>query len=227
MSLVYNTLYQSCWGLLLMPKIPFFSKDTRFFAFFQQEAENTIKMAKQLKDLIYSWQNVKERASVIADMEREGNAITHDIMTLLYHSFITPLDREDITALTNSLDNIADCIRSTADTMYLYGIERPTDRAKELSNIILQGVLEVGGGVSEINSTIRDPNVLLKRCITINRIENAGDLVYRAALAELFDPPNNSIFVIKWHEIYDHMESSINGCEKFADILEGIATKYA
>jgi uncharacterized protein len=209
-----------------MPKLPFSSKETRFFAFFQQQAENIVKMAKQLKDMIYTWQNIKERASIIADMEREGNAITHDIMTLLYRSFITPLDREDIISLANSLDKIADGIRSTADTMYLYRIEYPTDRAKELCNMILQAVLEVEGGVLEIKGRIREPDILIKKCITINRIENAGDNVYRSALAELFTQ-NDMIFIIKWREIYKHMESTINGCEAFTDILEGIATKYA
>jgi uncharacterized protein len=209
-----------------MPKLPFSSKETMYFVFFQQQAENIVKMAKQLKDMIYSWQNVKERASVIADMERDGNAITHDIMTLLHRSFITPLDREDIISLANSLDRIADGIRSTADTLYLYKIEGPTDRAKELCNMILQAVLEVEGGVLEIKGRIRKPDDLIKRCITINRIENSGDIVYRSALAELFSQ-NNMIFIIKWREIYKHMESTINGCEAFTDILEGIATKYA
>ena len=115
-----------------MPKFSLFPKETKFFAFFEQEAENIVKMAQQLKDMIYIWQNVKERASVLADMEQDGDAITHDIMTLLYRSFITPLDREDISSLAHSLDDIADRIHAIADTLYLYGIEGPTDRAKEL-----------------------------------------------------------------------------------------------
>jgi uncharacterized protein len=159
-------------------------------------------------------------------MEQDGDAITHDIMKLLYRSFITPLDREDISSLANSLDNIADLIHLIADTLYLYKIETPTDKARELSDIILKAVLEVEGSVSEIKSQINQPE-LQKRCVAINQIENAGDVVYRAALAELFDQPHDMALVVKWREIYKHMNSTLVGCEAFSDVLDTIAVKYA
>jgi uncharacterized protein len=84
----------------------------------------------------------------------------------------------------------------------------------------------VEGGISEITGSIRKPE-LLKRCVTINQIENYGDSVYRAALAELFDKPNDIALVVKWREIYQKMEATIDGCEDIANILEGIALKYA
>jgi predicted phosphate transport protein (TIGR00153 family) len=220
------TYIEAAGGALPMSKFSLFPKETKVFAFFEQDAENIVKMAKQLKDMIYIWQNVKERASVLADMEQDGDAITHDIMRYLYRSFITPLDREDISSLANSLDDIADRIHAIADTAYLYGIAGPTDRAKELCDIILKAVLEVEGGVSEITSSIRQPE-LLKRCVTIHQIENSGDIVYRAALVDLFAYPNDIAFIVKWREVYKNMQSTLDGCEAFADILEGIAIKYA
>jgi uncharacterized protein len=201
------------------------SKDVKIFAFFEQDVENIVKMAQQLKDMIYVWQNVKERTKLLADMEQDGDAITHDIMRYLYRSFLAPLDREDITALANSLDDIADRIHATADTMYLYGIEGPTERAKELSNFVLKAVLEVKSGVLEIQSNIRQTEIL-KRCVNIHEIENLSDAVYRAALAELFAHPDDIVFIVKWREIYKKMQSTIEGCEIFADILEGVAIKY-
>jgi uncharacterized protein len=209
-----------------MLKLSFFSKDTRVFAFFDQQGENIVKMAQQLKDMNYVWQNIKERASIIADMEQDGDAITHDIMKLLYRSLITPIDREDISSLANSLDNIADLIHIIADTLYLYKIESPTDKAKELCDIILKAVLQVEGSLSEIKSNINQTE-LLKRCVAINQIHNSGKIVYRAALAELFAKPQDMVLVVKWREIYKHMESTITGCERFADVLESIAVKYS
>lgn len=208
-----------------MPKWSLLPKETRFFVFFQQGAENIVKMAQQLKDMIYIWQNVKERASVLADMEQDGDAITHNILTLLHRTFVPPLDREDIASLANSLDNIADRIHAIGDTLYLYKIETPTDRAKELSDILLKAAVEVGSGVSEINIHIRKPE-LLQRCTTINQIENSGDVVYRSALIELFNQPHDMASIVKWREIYKNMESAIDGCEVLANILEGIAIKY-
>jgi uncharacterized protein len=213
-------------GVSPVVKLTLFPKETRFFAFFEQQAENIVHMAQQLQDMINSPQNLKERASIIADMEGDGDAITHDIMKLLYRSFITPLDREDISSLANSLDNIADMIHIVADTFYLYKIEKSTDKAKELSDIILKAVMEVEGSVTEIKSTVNQPE-LLKRCVAINQIENSSDAVYHAALAELFAQPHDMILVVKWREIYKHMKSTLVGCEHFADVLESIAVKYA
>jgi len=181
-------------------------------------------MARRLHDMIYVWQNLKERAIILADMEHEGDAITHNIMRLLYRSFVVPFDSEDIAALANSLDNVADLIHITADTLYRYKIESPTDKARELGDLILQAVLEVSGGVSELNINIRQPE-LRKRCVAINEIENSGDKVYNAAIAELFHGSNDFAHIIKWRDVYKSMESTIDRCEDCADILEGIGIK--
>ena len=208
-----------------MPKLSLFPREKKFFAFFEQQAENVVRMAQQLKDMIYIWQNIKERAEVLADMEQDGDAITHDIMALLQRSFTPPLDREDISSMADSLDDIADNIHAVADTLYLYGIETPTDRAKELCDLIQQAALEVANGISEIKNNVHQSE-LLKRCVTINQIEHTGDFIYRSALVELFEHPHDMAFVVKWREIYKKMESTLDGCGAFAKILEGIAIKY-
>jgi uncharacterized protein len=208
-----------------MSKVSLFPKDMKFYAFLEQQAENVVKMSQQLKDMVYIWQTVKERTIVLAEMEQDGDAITHDIMTLLHHSFMPPIDKEDVSALAYALDDIADRIHEVADTLYLYQIEGPTDRAKELCDSILNAAVEVRGGISDIVGGIRQPE-LLKRSVTINQIENSADTVYRKALAELFEKPDDVAFIVKWREIYKKMESAVDACEDFANVLEGIALKY-
>jgi uncharacterized protein len=209
-----------------MPSFSLVPKETKFFAFFEQQADNIVKMAHQLKDMVFIWQNIKERASVLADMEQDGDAITHDIMTLLHRTFVPPLDREDITELAHALDEIANRIHAVADTLYLYNVESPTDRAREMADIILKAAQEVRVGVSEINAKMRKPE-LINRCISINQMENSGDIVYRKALVELFAQTSDMASIVKWREIYQKMESAVDACEAFANILEGIALKYA
>lgn len=209
-----------------MFKLSLLPSDRRFSILFQQGAENVVKMAKELRDLVHVWQNVKERAGILADLERDGDAITHEIMASLHRSFITPFDREDIGSLAHSLDDIADRIQSTADTMFLYRIEHSTAPAKELADIILQAAVEVQIAVHGIGGRI-DHKKLLKQCVEINRLENLGDAVYRAAVADLFADSSDVFYVVKWREIYDDMESAIDGCEVVANVLEGIALKYA
>jgi uncharacterized protein Yka (UPF0111/DUF47 family) len=187
-------------------KLSLIPREKKFFAFFEQSAQNAVKITQQLKDMVYIWENVKERVGVITDLEHQGDAITHQIFEQLHRSVITPFDRED--------------------SMLLYKVERPTHRAKELADIILQAVVEVERAVSEMHDRIGRKQ-LLKRCVEINRLENVGDGVYRSAMAELFDDSGDIAGLIKWREIYDHMESVIDRCEDIANILEGVAIKYS
>ncbi len=209
-----------------MPKLSLLPRDTRFSLLFQQGAENVVKMARELKELVCGWEDIRGRVSLIADMERDGDAITHDVMSLLHHSFITPFDREDISALAHAIDNIADLIHSTADIMYLYKIERPSDTAKAISEIILQAAQEVEQAVGGIAGRI-DQEKLLKHCIEINRLENLSDDMYKRALASLFADSKDVFHVIKWREILEDMEATVDATETVADVLEGVALKYA
>jgi uncharacterized protein Yka (UPF0111/DUF47 family) len=110
--------------------------------------------------------------------------------------------------------------------MFLYKVKRPTNKAKELVDIVLQVVAEVEKAVSEMHDRVGRKQ-LLKRCVEINRLENIGDGVYRSAMAELFDGSVDIADLIKWREIYNHMESVIDRCEDIANILEGVAIKYS
>jgi predicted phosphate transport protein (TIGR00153 family) len=207
-------------------KFSLIPKEKKYFAFFEQGTQNAVKIAQQLRDMVYIWENVKERVGVINDLEHQGDAITHQIFDQLHRSIITPFDREDIALLAHSLDDVADFIHAAADAMLLYKVERPTNRAKELADIVVEAVVEVEKAVSEMHD--RDGRKqLLKRCVEINRLENIGDNVYRSAMAELFEDSANYDSLIKWREIYNHMESVIDRCEDIANILEGVAIKYA
>ena len=201
-------------------------KEKKFFVLFEQGTQNAVKIAHQLRDMVSIWENVKERAGVINDLEHQGDAITHQIFDQLHRSVITPFDREDIALLAHSLDDVADFIHAAADAMLLYKVESPTKRAKELADIVVQAVIEVEKAISEMHDRIGRKQ-LLKRCVEINRLENLGDSVYRSAMAELFDDSENYATLIKWREIYNHMESVIDRCEDIANILEGVAIKYA
>jgi uncharacterized protein len=201
-------------------------KDKKFAVLFEQSAHNAVKIAHQLNDMICTWENVEERLGIITDLEHEGDASTHQIMAQLHRSFITPFDREDIALLAHSLDEITDYIHSSADMMILYKVGQPTSRAKELADIIVQAASEVEKAVAEVHDHI-DREKLLKRCMEINRLENDGDSVYRAALAELFSDSADTASLIKWREIYEHMETAIDRCEDVANVLEGVALKYA
>jgi len=124
------------------------------------------------------------------------------------------------------MDDITDFIHAAADAMFIYKIDSPTQRAKELADIIVQGAAEVERAMPQLRNRAglkRMP----ERCMEMNRIENMADRVYRAAMAELFDGELDITQVIKWREIYEHMESATDRCEDVANVLEGVALKHA
>ncbi|MBA7627378.1 hypothetical protein ES703_34840 [subsurface metagenome] len=207
-------------------KFPFIPREEKFFDLFQASAQNVVEAAHRLKEMVDSWEHVEGSVDEINELEHKGDTITHDIMARLHRTFITPFDREDIVQLAHSLDDIIDFIHAAADSMLLYKVSRPGPRAKELADIIVQAAEEVEKVMPQLKKHIVLSQVL-KRCVEINRLENVADRVYRAAMAELFADSADLADVIKWREIYAHMESATDRCEDVADVLEGVAIKHA
>ncbi len=208
-----------------MFRLSLLPREKKFFALFEQSAHNAGRMAHQFRDMLFVWENVRERVGVITDLEHDGDAIAHQIMAQLRLTYITPFDRDDIAELANSLDDISDFIHSAADAVLLYKIDQPTGKAKELAEILVKSVAEVEQAVLEMHDSIQRER-LLSRCVEINRLENMADGVYRSAMAGLFAGQEDYVSLIKWREIYRHVETATDRCEDVADILEGIALKY-
>jgi predicted phosphate transport protein (TIGR00153 family) len=176
--------------------------------------------------MVYNWERVDEKVAKIIELEHVGDQMAHEIIALVNKTFVTPFDREDIALLAHSLDDIVDFIEAAADAMNLYKIEKPTDRAKQLADIIVETTKEVLLAISDLRQKV-DLKLILKRSMEINRLENEGDKVYREALAELFNDTKDVSLIIKWREIYEHMETATDRCEDVANVLEGVALKYA
>ena len=209
-----------------MSKLNFLPKEPKFFDLFEASAQNTIKAAKSLKEMVDTWQFVDSHIAEITELEHEGDSITHQVISLLHRTFVTPFDREDIALLAHTMDDVIDFIHSAADSMFIYKIDKPTQRSKELADIIVLATIEVEKAVKGLRSK-SEFKTILEECVEINRLENAADRVYRAAIGELFDEKTDMAKVIKWREIYEHMESATDRCEDVANVLEGVALKNA
>ena len=209
-----------------MVKFSLIPREEMFFTLFEDSARNMVKTAKGLKDLIDNWNNVEARVAEITELEHEGDSITHQIMAQLNRTFVTPFDREDIALLAHTMDDITDFIHAAADAMLIYKIDQPSQRAKELADVIVQGAFEVEKAIGLLRNRSGLKNIP-EHCVELNRLENMADRIYRAALAELFEDTADLAKVIKWREIYDHMESATDRCEDVANVLEGVALKHA
>jgi len=207
-------------------KFPFIPREEKFFDLFEESARNVVKAAQGLKNLVDEWQNVEEEVALVTELEHEGDTITHQIMAQLHRTFVTPFDREDIALLAHTLDDVTDFIHAAADAMLIYKVDHPSQRAKELADIIVQATAEVERAMPQLRHRA-ELRQILTRCVEINRLENMADRVFRSAMAELFNDSTDIAHIIKWREIYEHMESATDRCEDVANVLEGVALKHA
>ena len=209
-----------------MFRFPFIPREEKFFELFEGSAQNMVKAAQKLKQLVDTWDNVGEKVSEITGLEHEGDMITHQIMEQLHRTFVTPFDREDIALLAHTLDDVTDFIHAAADAMFIYKVDHPGQRAKELSDIIVEAATEVERALPQLRHRAQFKQIL-ERCVEINRLENVADDVFRSAMGELFADTTDIKEIIKWREIYEHMESATDRCEDVANVLEGVALKHA
>jgi predicted phosphate transport protein (TIGR00153 family) len=193
----------------------------KFFDLFKQSAENALAGARALKEMLERYDNPQEWWKKLKDLEHEGDRLTHRTIRSLNQTFLTPIDAEDIHALTTALDNVMDAIEASASRMVLFKIEKPTPEALELADIIVTAAEQLVKAVSYMPRL----DDIDEYCIEINRLENAADDIYRKAIGNLFDDHHPPIHVIKWLDIYENLESATDRCEDVANILESIGLK--
>ena len=198
-----------------------------FYDLFEQGTANLVIAAEKLVDLFDNYENVEAKARELKELEHGGDVIAHEIIARLHRTFVTPIDREDITQLTHCMDDVMDFIEAAARTAFLYGITQPTERARELARIVLKMARKLNEVVPRLRR--RDQYFwILKQCVEINTLENEADDVQHAALAELFEVCHlNACEVIKWREVYEHLESATDRGEDIANVLEGIVLQHA
>jgi len=141
-------------------------------------------------------------------------------------TFITPLEREDIHELASRLDDIVDHIDSTASRLFIYGVKKPTDEAKLLAQVLTRTCIEVQKAVAGLRN-LKDPALLSRTSVEINRLENESDDILRLALKRLFERQNGDVLeVIKLKEIYEKLESAVDRCEDVANVIQAVVLRH-
>jgi hypothetical protein len=193
----------------------------KFFDLFKESAQNALAGAKALKEMLENYADPQQSWNKLKDLEHEGDRITHRTIRSLNQTFLTPIDAEDIHALTTALDDVMDAIEAAAARMVLFRIDQPTPEAKALCEIIVTSTEQLVKAVSHM-PRLDDVD---EYCIEINRLENAADDIYRRAIGRLFEDGTSPMDVIKWLDIYEILESATDRCEDVANTLETIGLK--
>jgi hypothetical protein len=196
-----------------------------FYDQFDQAAENAIKTAELFKLMVSDFKNRNEILSQIREAEHRGDFITHETMTRLDKSFITPLDREDIHHLITETDDVVDALDAAAQRMILYRVEKPNEDMIKQAETAVQITRKLADAIKLIRNMKR-PDELNAILIEIHTLENRGDEHNHAALARLFES-NDAMEVLRWKELYELVESAIDACETVAHTIRSIMVKNA
>jgi predicted phosphate transport protein (TIGR00153 family) len=206
-----------------MPRLAqvFAPRDRVYFELFEEAGQNVFLAADLLDRLLATYPDDRALAREILDCEHKGDRITHDIIDRLNHTFVTPIDREDILALASALDDVVDYTEEVADYLGLYKIEAPMDQAIKLAGVLKAAAYQVAEAIPRLRG-FRDISL---QTVEINRLENEGDRITREAVASLFDGGIDPMVVIRWKDVFERLEAAIDSTERVANILEGIVIK--
>ncbi|HEX2939070.1 MAG TPA: DUF47 family protein [Ruminiclostridium sp.] len=199
-------------------------KDLIFFDLFSVVMDDTCKAAEILQDLFTNFNDIDDKISGIEKLEHSCDRTIHDIIEHLNRSFITPIDREDIFLIAKTLDDIIDNIEATAQALRLYSISHIKPQSIEMARLVTKCTKVLSGVVGELK-VMKSSKVLQANIIEVNNIENQGDETYNRIIQELFLKEQNPIEIIKWKEIIESMESTLDTCEEIANMIEGIVSK--
>jgi predicted phosphate transport protein (TIGR00153 family) len=207
-------------------------RDGNFFEMFNQHADRIVEAARAFSQLVAHYGDLNLRDQYNRDVdaaEQAADRITHDVNKALHKTFITPIDREQIHSLINTMDDVADLIQDAAETMALYDVHHMTEEIIRLTELSVKCCERVKDAVYLLDNIgdARTAEAALKTCEEIDRLESDADRVMLTAMSKLFREEPDVREVIKLKAIYELLETVTDKCEDVANQIEGIVLENA
>ncbi|HEX6592795.1 MAG TPA: DUF47 family protein [Moraxellaceae bacterium] len=203
----------------------FMPKEGKFFDLFNAHAKEIVRGADALVALTAALNRKHEEAvahaEVIDSIESRADKITHETISLLHSTFITPLDRDEIHKLISSMDDVLDTIQDAAQTVAMYDIRRATPEAIRFAEIIRASAEKVSHAVGLLSDMDNGP-AILEAARAIDKLESEADQVLREAMSRLFREESDVRELIKMKAIYELMETVTDHCDDVGNLLEAI-----
>lgn len=196
-------------------------RERSFFAMLGELAETVHEGSSTLVEMLREYRFPSVQADRIKELEHRGDTITHDVITRLNQTFITPFDREDIHLLASRVDDVLDLTDAAASRLVLYRIRTIRTGVEPLAEILQQATARIRDAIHILQK--RDH--VLEYCIEINRLENDADRLSRDLIARLFDEEKDPVEILKWKEIIEVLETATDKCEDVANVIETIILK--
>jgi predicted phosphate transport protein (TIGR00153 family) len=199
-------------------------REEEFFDLFTQVANRTTEGAERLREL---FDGPPERrvamVEAIKRLEHECDQITHEVVNRLDRTFITPLDREDIHRLASDLDDVMDAIDGTARRAQIFGVGEAPHGIGQMTEVIGRMTKVLAEAVGRL----KKGDEVMKYCVEAKRLEEEGDAIYHEALGRLFAKETDAIKLVKWKEMFDNLERTLDEAEDVTNVVESITLKHA
>ena len=203
-----------------------FPKQENFFDYFEELANKIEEGGRLFLEMTETHDYSESKVAKLKEIEHEADIITHRTYEKMHTTFLTPIDREDIYALVNKMDSIMDVIEATAVRIHLYKVKKIDDQIIKQAKILNEAIIKVKEIIYAMRN-MKNSKMILDGCVEINTLENAGDVVLRTIMANLFENEKDAIELIKWKDIFYLLEEGIDTCEDVSNIVEGIVLKHA
>lgn len=205
----------------------FSQKDLEFFDLFVESANYFYKGALIIDEVMVDYNKAQVKMKEIIDLEHEADAVNDRIIDKLNQTFITPIDREDIYALANGLDDGVDFLQGTLQRIVMYRTGAAGEGPIAMAKLLIEATEEIIKAFSLLRDIKKNQAAILEATHKISKLESEGDRVYRHEVAYLFDNVTNPIELIKWKDILENLEETLDHCEDVSDMIRGVVMKYA
>ena len=193
-----------------------------FFDLYNQAAANAVAIARLLVRLLDDFPNDRDTIlREIKDVEHEGDRLTHELVDLLNRTFVTPFDRDDMYRLASAIDDVCDYVDEAAGNILGYGVLEIREKARLQAAVIERAATKLQEAVGKLEG-FKDSK---RELIELRTLEDEGDQLNRAAIAELFASGEDALVIIRWKDIHAQLEEATDALENAADVLEAILVK--
>ena len=202
-------------------------KSNEFFVLFEECAEYFYQATLLLDEVMMDHRKADIKVKEINDLEHRADKVNDAIIDKLNQTFITPIDREDIYAIANGLDDGVDQLQGMLQRIVIYHTGEAREGALRLTKLLIESTAEITRAAALLNAISKNQNEILAITSKIDKLESEGDHVFRGELAYLFEYVKDPIELIKWKDLLEGLEDTLDHCERMADLLKGVVMKYA
>jgi len=204
----------------------FFPKEENYFDLFEELANKIEEGGQFFLEMTQNRDYSAAKVSRLKEIEHEADNIAHRTYKNMHQNFLMPLDHEEIYALVNKMDDILDAIEATAIRIHIYQIKKPNDAISKQAEILFQAIKKIKSVVYGLRN-LKNSKMIVDGCVEIHTLENAGDVVLREIMSNLFIKEKDAIELLKLKEIFERLEIAIDMCESVSNIVGGIILKHA